>query len=41
MLAGLTHDERQKLNLDGYSVANLKYLKNGDTKQMSPDEATR
>nr|CAD7393172.1 unnamed protein product [Timema cristinae] len=32
MLAGLTQDERVKLNLEGYSPHNLKYLQCGDTK---------
>lgn len=41
MLAGLSADERAKLNLDGCSPATLKYLKAGDTRQDVAEDATR
>lgn len=41
MLAGLSRDERIKLNLDGYSPTNLKYLQGGDVIQDEEDDAKR
>nr|CAD7570524.1 unnamed protein product [Timema californicum] len=41
MLAGLTQDERVKLNLEGYSPHNLKYLQCGDTRQDEAEDAAR
>ncbi|KAL1128916.1 hypothetical protein AAG570_013450 [Ranatra chinensis] len=41
MLAGLTPEERVKLNLEGYSLHNLSYLKCGDTRQDENEDATR
>lgn len=41
MLAGLSHDERVRLNLDGYTPTNLCYLQAGDTLQDEKEDATR
>ncbi|KAL6424379.1 hypothetical protein ACFW04_009870 [Cataglyphis niger] len=41
MLAGLSHDERVKLNLEGYNLKNLRYLQHGDTRQDEAEDATR
>lgn len=41
MLAGLTSEERTKLNLDGYKISTLKYLQNGDTFQNVSEDAAR
>lgn len=41
MLAGLTQEERVKLNLEGYSPHNLNYLKCGDTKQDEAEDGAR
>lgn len=41
MLAGLSRDERMKLNLEGYSPNNLRYLQGGDVKQDEREDATR
>ncbi|XP_059474845.1 unconventional myosin-IXa isoform X2 [Neocloeon triangulifer] len=41
MLAGLTTDERTKLNLDKYSIHNLNYLRYGDTSQDEAEDAAR
>ncbi|KAG5316103.1 MYO7A protein, partial [Acromyrmex insinuator] len=41
MLAGLSHDERVKLNLEGYNLKNLKYLQHGDTRQDEAEDAIR
>ncbi|CAH0390290.1 unnamed protein product, partial [Bemisia tabaci] len=41
MLAGLTPEERVKLNLEGYSPLNLFYLQNGDTYQDEAEDAAR
>ncbi|XP_050538527.1 unconventional myosin-IXb isoform X2 [Daktulosphaira vitifoliae] len=41
MLAGLTQDERVKLNLEGYSPSNLQYLMHGDTRQDEVEDAAR
>lgn len=41
MLAGLNRDERAKLNLDGYSPANLRYLQCGDIHQDEKEDAAR
>ncbi|XP_054287258.1 unconventional myosin-IXb-like [Macrosteles quadrilineatus] len=41
MLAGLTPEERAKLNLEGYSPSNLCYLQHGDTRQDEADDAAR
>lgn len=41
MLAGLSREERTKLNLDGYSAVNLRYLQNGITSQDEEEDATR
>ncbi|XP_017068583.2 LOW QUALITY PROTEIN: unconventional myosin-IXb [Drosophila eugracilis] len=40
LLAGLSREERQKLHLEGYSPANLRYLR-GDTGQNEPEDALR
>ncbi|XP_017060611.2 unconventional myosin-IXb isoform X2 [Drosophila ficusphila] len=40
LLAGLSREERQKLHLDGYSPANLRYLR-GDIGQNEQEDATR
>lgn len=41
MLAGLSHDERAKLNLEGYNLKNLRYLQHGDTRQDEAEDAVR
>lgn len=41
MLAGLNREERVKLNLEGYSPANLRYLQGGDIYQDEKEDATR
>ncbi|XP_018336090.1 unconventional myosin-IXb isoform X2 [Agrilus planipennis] len=41
MLAGLSKEERAKLNLDGYSPSNLAYLQHGDTRQDIAEDASR
>ncbi|XP_065202156.1 unconventional myosin-Va isoform X2 [Planococcus citri] len=41
LLVGLTSEERMKLNLDGYNVNNLNYLKHGDVNQDEVDDANR
>lgn len=41
MLAGLNDDERARLNLEGFSISNLKYLKDGDTRQDEQEDAAR
>ncbi|KAH0946296.1 hypothetical protein HN011_002611 [Eciton burchellii] len=41
MLAGLSHDERVKLNLEGYNLKNLRYLQQGDTRQDEAEDAIR
>ncbi|XP_067620741.1 unconventional myosin-Va [Eurosta solidaginis] len=41
MLAGLSRDERIKLNLEGYSPANLRYLQSGDIAQNEQEDASR
>ncbi|SPP85904.1 unconventional myosin-IXb isoform X2 [Drosophila guanche] len=40
LLAGLNREERQKLHLEGYSPANLRYLR-GDTCQNEQEDAVR
>ncbi|KAH8395635.1 hypothetical protein KR222_004099, partial [Zaprionus bogoriensis] len=40
LLAGLNRDERQKLHLEGYSPANLRYLR-GDISQNEQEDALR
>lgn len=41
MLAGLSREERIKLNLQGYSTTNLRYLQGGDTQQNENEDAAR
>ncbi|XP_037959001.1 myosin-G heavy chain-like, partial [Teleopsis dalmanni] len=41
MLAGLSREERIKLNLEGYSTANLRYLQSGDLGQNDQEDASR
>ncbi|XP_055919443.1 unconventional myosin-Ia isoform X2 [Eupeodes corollae] len=41
MLAGLNRDERSKLNLEGYSPANLRYLQHGDIVQREQEDSSR
>lgn len=41
MLAGLNREERIKLNLEGYSPANLRYLQGGDIHQDEQEDAAR
>ncbi|XP_065342455.1 unconventional myosin-IXb isoform X1 [Cloeon dipterum] len=41
MLAGLSPDERMKLNLDNYSIHKLNYLRHGDTCQDEAEDAAR
>lgn len=41
MLAGLSAEERGKLNLEGCTPSNLRYLLHGDTKQDTAEDATR
>ncbi|XP_050306303.1 myosin-VIIa isoform X2 [Anthonomus grandis grandis] len=41
MLAGLSSDDRTKLNLDGHSLSTLKYLQHGDVRQDVSEDASR
>ncbi|XP_058819970.1 myosin-I heavy chain isoform X2 [Topomyia yanbarensis] len=41
MLAGLNAEECARLNLEGYSPANLRYLQNGDIRQDEQEDAAR
>ncbi|XP_071057490.1 myosin-VIIa isoform X2 [Onthophagus taurus] len=41
MLAGLSSEERSKLNLEGYSPSNLRYLQYGDIRQDVTEDASR
>lgn len=41
MLAGLNAEECARLNLEGYSPANLRYLQNGDIRQDEHEDAAR
>ncbi|XP_061391868.1 myosin-G heavy chain [Musca vetustissima] len=41
MLAGLSREERVKLNLEGYSPLNLRYLQNGDVVQNEQEDSIR
>uniref|UniRef100_A0A182IL01 Uncharacterized protein n=1 Tax=Anopheles atroparvus TaxID=41427 RepID=A0A182IL01_ANOAO len=41
MLAGLNADECARLNLEGYSPANLRYLQHGDIRQDEQEDAAR
>lgn len=41
MLAGLSHEERVKLNLEGYNLKNLRYLQHSDTRQDETEDAAR
>ncbi|XP_033331709.1 unconventional myosin-IXb-like dachs isoform X1 [Megalopta genalis] len=41
MLAGLSNEERVKLNLEGYNLKNLRYLQHGDTRQDEAEDAIR
>lgn len=41
MLAGLSSEERTKLNLDGFSPSNLRYLQSGDTRQDMTEDSNR
>lgn len=41
MLAGLSTEERAKLNLEGCTPATLRYLKHGDTRQDMAEDASR
>ncbi|XP_012154175.1 unconventional myosin-IXb-like dachs isoform X1 [Megachile rotundata] len=41
MLAGLSHEERVKLNLESYNLKNLRYLQHGDTRQDEAEDAVR
>uniref|UniRef100_A0A0A9W116 Unconventional myosin-Va n=1 Tax=Lygus hesperus TaxID=30085 RepID=A0A0A9W116_LYGHE len=41
LLAGLSPEERVKLNLEGYNLHNLSYLKCGDTRQDEAEDAAR
>lgn len=41
MLAGLSSEERTKLNLEGHNPASLKYLQHGDTRQDIAEDANR
>ncbi|XP_018563554.1 unconventional myosin-IXa isoform X2 [Anoplophora glabripennis] len=41
MLAGLSTEERTKLNLEGHKPSTLKYLQHGDTRQDLAEDATR
>lgn len=41
MLAGLSKEERNRLNLEGYTISNLNYLKCGDTRQDEREDAAR
>lgn len=41
MLAGLSREERVKLNLEGYSPTNLRYLQGGDIQQDEKEDMAR
>lgn len=41
MLAGLSEEERFKLNLDRYNVSNLQYLSQGDIHQDIEEDTAR
>lgn len=41
MLAGLSQEERKRLNLEGYSIHNLNYLQSGDKNQNEQEDAIR
>lgn len=41
MLAGLSPEDRAKLNLEGYSATNLRYLQSGDVFQDEKEDAAR
>lgn len=41
MLAGLNREERIKLNLEGFSPANLRYLQGGDINQDEKEDSAR
>lgn len=41
MLAGLSAEERSKLNLDGHKPSTLKYLQHGDVRQDVVEDASR
>lgn len=41
MLAGLSHEDRVKLHLEGYNPQNLRYLQHGDTRQDEAEDAVR
>lgn len=41
MLAGLSQEDRVKLNLEGYNPQNLKYLQMGDTRQNEVEDNAR
>lgn len=41
MMAGLSREERVRLNLEGYSLTNLNYLQQGDTNQNEKEDAAR
>lgn len=41
MLAGLSAEERSKLNLDGHKPSTLKYLQYGDVRQDVVEDASR
>ncbi|XP_022237040.1 unconventional myosin-Vb-like [Limulus polyphemus] len=41
MLAGLTQEERAKLNLEGYSIRSLQYLNHGDVNQNESEDTAR
>lgn len=41
MLAGLSREERIKLNLEGYTPHNLRYLQYGDINQDEQEDSSR
>lgn len=41
MLAGLTTEERARLSLEGYGVEDLRYLRGGDTRCNTAEDARR
>lgn len=41
MLAGLSREERTRLNLEGFTLTNLRYLQNGDTRQDEQEDSAR
>ncbi|KAJ8969728.1 hypothetical protein NQ317_003327 [Molorchus minor] len=41
MLAGLSSDERSKLNLEGHKPSTLRYLQHGDTRQDLTEDSSR